>query len=430
VTLTVNARGQINDTVDVGCLAAPCAANFGAALATTVGPYLQWDPAVAPAPPAGFIGTLAQTHPVVGSPLGTNVFRIDGPDIGGLGVNTIETNLFSLAGKLAPGATAQLNPTSLAFGNQKVGVPSAVQNVAVNNLGGTPLAITSLGLAGTNPTDFQVITDTCSGRSVAPGGSCAVGVRFNPTAGGARSAILKVIDNAANSPQALTMTGTGLAAVLTPTPVTVDFGPVKVDTSSANRTITLASTGTDDVIIETVEVTGAGATDFLLQEDNCAGVTLRAGMNCTVVMAFSPTATGARSATLSVLNNTPTSPLTIPMRGTGTAPLASFNPSSVTFGSQLILLSTAEQRVTLTNRGNAVMVISGFSIGGANARDFSIGTNTCGATLLQGRSCFITVKFAPTFIGSRTATLDLASDVPASSPRTVTLSGTGNLIVI
>jgi titin len=116
-TLTVNAKGQINDTVDVGCLAAPCTANFAAANGSEIGPFLQWDPAVAPAAPAGFIGSLAQTHPVIGSPLGTNFFRITGPDIGGAGVNVVETNLWNLAGKLsavppiAPGAlTAAAGP--------------------------------------------------------------------------------------------------------------------------------------------------------------------------------------------------------------------------------------------------------------------------------------------------------------------------------
>jgi hypothetical protein len=36
---------------------------------------------VAPAAPAGFIGDAATNHKVIGSPFGTNIFRIEGPDV-------------------------------------------------------------------------------------------------------------------------------------------------------------------------------------------------------------------------------------------------------------------------------------------------------------------------------------------------------------
>ena len=100
---------NINFTEDIGCAAAPC--DFGLALAGRVGPFLTWNPAQAPAPPAGFIGDPAVEHTVVGSPLGNNFFRITGPALGAGGV---QTNLFSVQGKLATGAqpTPDLAPTS------------------------------------------------------------------------------------------------------------------------------------------------------------------------------------------------------------------------------------------------------------------------------------------------------------------------------
>src|SRR2546423_11604713 len=77
-------RRGINATTDVGCVAAVAgvACNFTLALGSRIGPFLTWDPAVAPAPPAGFIGNFAVPHPVTGSPLGPNVFRVDGPNVG------------------------------------------------------------------------------------------------------------------------------------------------------------------------------------------------------------------------------------------------------------------------------------------------------------------------------------------------------------
>jgi hypothetical protein len=98
-TLTADARGNAKFTQDVGCSLPPCA--FTAPIGGRVGPWLIWDPAVAPAPPAGYIGNFAVPHAVIGSPFGTNVFRIDGPNAGGPGVKTVQTNLFQLQGQLA-----------------------------------------------------------------------------------------------------------------------------------------------------------------------------------------------------------------------------------------------------------------------------------------------------------------------------------------
>jgi hypothetical protein len=98
-TLTADARGNAKFTEDAGCALPPCA--FNVPISGRVGPWLTWDPAVAPAAPAGYIGNFAVPHAVTGSPFGTNFFRIDGPNAGGPGVKTVQTNLFQLQGQLA-----------------------------------------------------------------------------------------------------------------------------------------------------------------------------------------------------------------------------------------------------------------------------------------------------------------------------------------
>jgi hypothetical protein len=98
-TLTADKRGRARMTDDVGCDATPC--DFRAALATRIGPFLRWDPSVAPAAPAGYIGNPLREHRVVGSPRGTDFFRVTGPEVGGPGVRRIQTALFTVEGKLA-----------------------------------------------------------------------------------------------------------------------------------------------------------------------------------------------------------------------------------------------------------------------------------------------------------------------------------------
>lgn len=81
----------------------PAPLNFTGAVNGNIGPFLVWDPAVAPAAPLGFIGDPGIPHQVVGSPFGTNFVRIDGPNIGGPGINTVQSNLFSVAGQVFSG---------------------------------------------------------------------------------------------------------------------------------------------------------------------------------------------------------------------------------------------------------------------------------------------------------------------------------------
>lgn len=100
--LRSDAAGVINVTRDVGCAATPC--NFAAALRSPVfRSFLRWDPRVGANAPAGHIGDPDRLHRVVGSPRGTNLFRIEGPSAGGrgTGVNRVQTNLFSIQGRRA-----------------------------------------------------------------------------------------------------------------------------------------------------------------------------------------------------------------------------------------------------------------------------------------------------------------------------------------
>jgi hypothetical protein len=97
-------EGVINFTDDQGCLAAGCA--FDSVLTSTnIGPFLQWDPAES-SPPTGYVGDPNITHTVVGSPFNTNIFRLQGPNVGGAGVDIIETDQFAVMGKLYNGTVA------------------------------------------------------------------------------------------------------------------------------------------------------------------------------------------------------------------------------------------------------------------------------------------------------------------------------------
>src|SRR3989441_948775 len=115
-SFVASATGTITSAVAQGCpLGTPLPCNFSSVLPTTnAGPFLTWDPATPPAPTPGFIGDGLLTHTIVGSPFNTNFFRIQGPNVGGPGVNVVETNLFTnVIGKIyvRPATSTTLNST-------------------------------------------------------------------------------------------------------------------------------------------------------------------------------------------------------------------------------------------------------------------------------------------------------------------------------
>jgi hypothetical protein len=76
-----------------------------AATTTHIGPFLRGTAGLIIDPISGntYLGNPAVTTTVTGSPFGTNFFRIDGPNIGGAGINTIQTTAFNLSGRVFTG---------------------------------------------------------------------------------------------------------------------------------------------------------------------------------------------------------------------------------------------------------------------------------------------------------------------------------------
>src|SRR5206468_35234 len=154
--------------------------------------------------------------------------------------------------------------------------------------------------------------------------------------------------------------------------------------------------------------------------------TLAASATCTINVTFNPTATGSRSATLTVTDNASNSPQTAGVSGTGVA-LPSLSPSPVpAFGSQSVGITSTAKAVTLSNPSSAALTITSIGFTGTNPGDFGQ-TNNCPlspSTLAANATCTINVTFTPTAIGSRSATLTV-TDNASNSPQTAGVSGTG-----
>lgn len=98
-------------------------------------------------------------------------------------------------------------------------------------------------------------------------------------------------------------------------------------------------------------------------------------------------------------------------------------PTSLTFPVQVLQTASTSQVVTLTNTAPHSLTISGITITGTNASDFTQ-TNTCGSALTGNASCTINVTFKPTGVNHRGATLTISDSAPGGS-QSAALSGTG-----
>ncbi len=214
------------------------------------------------------------------------------------------------------------------------------------------------------------------------------------------------------------------APVVSLLPTTLTFGSQNVGSTSAVQPVTLTNTGNAALTITGISIAGANSGDFA-QTNDCPE-SLAATANCTMSVTFTPTATGARAANVSIADNASGSPQTAGLTGTGApanTPIATFNPASLTFASQNIGTSSTPKVVTLTNTGSAALTVTSVSITGANTGDYSE-TNNCPESLGVNANCTISVTFKPTASGARIASVSIA-DSATGSPQSVTLSGTG-----
>ena len=343
----------------------------------------------------------------------------------GLGSMNV-TNLVNAWAAAVTAPAVTLSPTSMTFASTTVGATTAAQVVTVRNSGTAALTLTSETLTGTNATSFLISANTCT-TSLAAAATCAVSVEFKPAAAGALTASLSIADNATGSPQTVALTGTGAAAAppVTLAPASLTFASTTVGVTTVAQVVTVTNSGAVALTLTSETLTGANATSFLISANTCT-TSLAVGASCTVSVEFKPAAAGALAASLSIADNATGSPQTVALTGTGaaTAPAVTLTPTSLTFASTTVGVTTVAQVVTMTNSGTAALTLTSETLTGTNASSFLISANTCTTSLAAGASCSVSVEFKPAAAGALAASLSI-SDNATGSPQTVALTGTG-----
>jgi hypothetical protein len=213
------------------------------------------------------------------------------------------------------------------------------------------------------------------------------------------------------------------AAVANVSPTMINFGTLYLGQVSV-KTVTVKNTGTAPLAISNPFlslVKGGNSNEFFAL--NLCPSSLGAGKSCTITITFTAGPYYiAQTATLNVMDNAANSPQQVTLTAQVMDPIASYNPSVLSFGTQKVKTATTET-ITLTNIGATVLNLNGMAVTGPNASDFTT-TTTCLSTVNPGKNCKINVKFVPSAKGLRSATLRV-SDNEVVPTQFVLLSGTG-----
>lgn len=224
--------------------------------------------------------------------------------------------------------------------------------------------------------------------SLGPSVGCTVSIAFTPTASGTRSGTFSITDDAGTQTASLGGIGNSPATDALSL-LALTFGPQQITTSSAAQQITLTNSGDLPLTLIAAQITSG---DFTVV--NACGNSLNPHSSCSMNVAFQPKNIGPLTGLLTVSDQYRSQ--TVTLNGTGVAPpgvsLAPF--STVSFPATGVGITAPAQTVTLTNNGDAPLLVQNISITG----DFGIvpGSNTCGSSVAVSTACTMQVAFTPT----------------------------------
>lgn len=201
-------------------------------------------------------------------------------------------------------------------------------------------------------------------------------------------------------------------------PQTLTFATQAVGTGSNPQTATFTNSSTTEIHITGISITGLNSGDF--SETHTCGASLASGASCAISVIFKPTASGTRTAAVTITDDAPNNPQTVSLVGAGGA--ITLSPTSLIFPVQVVSTTSQPQPVTLTNSGATTLTISNITASSAFSE-----TSNCGSSLAPGANCTISVSFQPTTKGTQTGALTVTDNGPGS-PQSAVLAGTGTFI--
>lgn len=341
----------------------------------------------------------------------------------------------------------------------------------IQNLGGLPLNISNVTITGAHPSDF-IISGAVPTGSI-PAASATISSKqfviiFDPSDAGLRTARVNIFSDDSNeNPYWFDVQGYGV--------IPIPDIRVNADGPTFTNIVTdgsLIPNNNNNTLFSNQVVGGPGETKLFAIRNETAhnapliltdpspyitisgnnpadfsvvtfpnSATIGPGVKKQFSIRFAPTATGIRNAIVSIASNDPDAenPYTFLVQGVGVAaemdvtgnaqPVVSGSttPSFVnhTFFDYLnINTGMLDRTFTITNSGTVALTVGALSITGANASDFTLITPPAASVASAGTTTF-TIRFDPSAVGLRNATVSIVNTDPNENPYTFAISGYG-----
>ena len=212
-----------------------------------------------------------------------------------------------------------------------------------------------------------------------------------------------------------------------------DFGSHEIGTDT-DVAFTIENIGTANLTLGTpLSLGGADADQFSIQQQPTSPVS--ASGNTTFIVRFTPTSAGSKTASLSISNNdTDENPYNLTLTAGGTKPEINLKHGATgiadggnyDFGSHDVGTDT-DVAFTIENIGTANLTLgTPISLGGADASQFSIQQQPSSPVSASGNTTF-TIRFTPTSLGSKTASLSITNNDADENPYNLILTAGGTV---
>jgi hypothetical protein len=192
----------------------------------------------------------------------------------------------------------------------------------------------------------------------------------------------------------------------------------------ATATVTIKSTGSSNLKVNSITHSGADAAHFELRNKPAADVGVPTGTTVTFDVVYKPTAVGNHAATIQIASNADGAPHSFDAKGVAKTPPALDMGANLAAPSTQQGTESAELSIPVRNTGDLELKIQGFSLTSGDTGDFVVKTDPgVEIKLAKNAAGSIKVTFKPGSAGAKTAVLTVPSNDPAS-PKTITLTGT------
>jgi sugar lactone lactonase YvrE len=345
-------------------------------------------------------------------------------------------------------------------GTCQVAPSTKVVTLTIANIGKSALKLTGspvVVLGGADLASFSL--GSLPFTTIADGQNSTFTLEFAPDLVGDKSISVSIASDDPDTPlYTFTITGKGVSA---PGPdIQVQQGSTNIDLTHAwpfgsihagattDVTFTIWNYGTPGstlgLSLNPVSIDGADAPRFsIVSQPNSGNLSIPEGGSNTFTLRFSPPAGAAASYTalVHIANNDPDEgpDYSLTVTGSGLMPDIGVKQGltdlpdgtgSYAFTPAVPADGPNEQSTVVTfsiwNIGQLPLNLSGVSISGTNAADYVL-SNTTTSPVPTGGSTSFTVRFDPSTVGSKTATVTVNSDAPgAKNPYTFAVTGTAS----